>query len=178
MTKKEKVFAKFGGLCAYTGRPLGNDWQIDHAESKHLFEKVFVSPAFYKCKESGAKISVEEYQERTDEIIGNPERHSEAWLFLHNYKYCPPTYKPHPDCNKLENLLPALKIVNHYKRELDIEGFRDYMKRFHIRLSKLPKKTTVTRTIERKKYLMQVAEVFGITEEKPFDGIFYFEKQK
>ena len=32
--KRLQIAEKFGGLCAYTGKPLGNDWQIDHVESK------------------------------------------------------------------------------------------------------------------------------------------------
>lgn len=29
---REIVFNKFGGLCAYSGTPLKEDWQIDHLE--------------------------------------------------------------------------------------------------------------------------------------------------
>lgn len=77
------------------------------------------------------------------------------------------------DC--IENLVPALRIVNHYKRSLDLEGFRNYMLTFHIRYSKLPRKTTVQRTVERIAYMNKISEAFGITKEKPFNGIFYFE---
>lgn len=34
MTKREKVYSKFDGKCAYSGTPLESDWQIDHMESK------------------------------------------------------------------------------------------------------------------------------------------------
>ena len=34
MTKREKVYNKYGGKCAYTGKPLGQDWQIDHVTSQ------------------------------------------------------------------------------------------------------------------------------------------------
>ena len=30
MTKRERIFKKYDGLCAYTGKPLEKDWQIDH----------------------------------------------------------------------------------------------------------------------------------------------------
>lgn len=32
LTKKqrEKVRMKYGGLCAYSGTPLKDDWQVDH----------------------------------------------------------------------------------------------------------------------------------------------------
>jgi len=78
-------------------------------------------------------------------------------------------------CNDAENLIPTLAIVNHYKRELDVEGFRRYLSKLHIRLSKLPKKTKVPRTEKRKQYMAKVSEAFGITPDKPFSGIFYFE---
>ena len=30
MTKRERIYNKFGGLCAYSGTPLEDDWQIEH----------------------------------------------------------------------------------------------------------------------------------------------------
>ena len=36
MTKREKVYNKFNGKCAYTGTPLESDWQIDHMESMYI----------------------------------------------------------------------------------------------------------------------------------------------
>lgn len=50
------------------------------------------------------------------------------------------------ELNDIKNLMPAVKIVNHYKRDNDIESFRRYMLSFHKRLAKLPKKTSVERT--------------------------------
>ncbi len=127
MTKREilrlEVYNKYGGLCAYTGKPLKNDWQIDHCESKYL------------------------------SILKN-------------------TYN---NVNDIENLMPAISIINHYKRAKDIEMFRTYMLTFHIRLGKLPKKTLVNATINRIKYMNRIAELFDITPDKPFCGKFYFE---
>lgn len=74
-----------------------------------------------------------------------------------------------------DNLMPTLKIVNHYKRAKDIDQFRGYMETFHQRLAKLPKKPLVGKSIKRKKYMLAVAEAFGITPDKPWCGIFYFE---
>lgn len=39
MTKKQRqeVFNKFGGKCAYTGKPLGPDWQVDHITPVRYF---------------------------------------------------------------------------------------------------------------------------------------------
>lgn len=122
MTKKRQaIFDKFGGLCAYTGKPLGADWQVDHQE-----------PLFY-C----------------NMYIRDPDRP--------------------------ENLFPSLKIVNHYKRSLTLEQFRLYMISFHLRLQKLPHNPRVAKSTKRKDYMLKVAEAFGITVDKPFNGKFYFE---
>lgn len=124
--KRQQVFLKFGGLCAYTGKPLDlHTWQVDHI-----------------C----------------------PQRH---------YKWFQPSTVG--SCHDIENLLPALRIINHYKRALDLEGFRHYILTLHTRLKKLPKKTVVPATARRKAYLLEVAELFGVTEDKPFSGVFYFE---
>jgi 5-methylcytosine-specific restriction endonuclease McrA len=79
------------------------------------------------------------------------------------------------NANDLSNLIPCQRIVNHYKRGHDLEGFREYMFGFHIRLGKLPKKTTRPQTIKRIEYMLKIAALFDITPEKPFNGIFYFE---
>lgn len=119
--KRQVIFELYNGLCAYTGKPLGDDWQIDHME-----------PHFY-CR----------------------------------------MYSRDP--NRPENLVPALRIVNHYKRDKDLEDFRRYMLTFHIRLKKQPKNPYATYPIKRKEYMMKVADAFGITVNNPFAGIFYFE---
>ena len=36
--EKEIIKNKFGGKCAYTGRNLADDWQIDHKISQRLFK--------------------------------------------------------------------------------------------------------------------------------------------
>jgi 5-methylcytosine-specific restriction endonuclease McrA len=119
--KRQAVYDKYQGLCAYTGKPLGDDWQIDHME-----------PHFYGRMYSR-------------------------------------------DPNRPENLVPALRIVNHYKRCLHLEGFRAYMLTFHNRLKKLPKEPKVEKSANRKAYMLKVAEAFGITPDNPFNGVFYFE---
>lgn len=136
MTKRERIYAKFDGKCAYTGKPLGDDWQIDHMVSKvsHRWN------VYYKA------ITPEDIPVMLKEV------------------------------NRDENLMPALRIVNHYKRSLNLEQFRERMKTFHLRLGKLPKKTKVHATVKRIAYMNQVAEAFGLTPDKPFDGKFYFEK--
>ena len=49
------------------------------------------------------------------------------------------------------------------------------MLEFHKRLGKLPKKTSKESTKKRISYMNEIAEVFGITKDKPFSGKFYFE---
>lgn len=137
MTKKqrEEVRLKFGGLCAYSGAPLKDDWQVDHVTSKikHKYDTYFNSN------------SVDEIKERLKE------------------------------CDHVDNLFPALRIVNHYKRGHDLEGFRRYMLNFHKRFEKLPKNTKILKTQKRKEYMCKVAEAFGISGSKQFSGVFYFE---
>lgn len=119
--KRQRIYSLYNGLCAYTGKPLGTDWQIDHME-----------PHFY----------------------------ARMWQ---------------RDPNRPDNLVPALRIVNHYKRCKDLEQFRKYMLTFHERLKKLPKSPKVNKSSKRKAYMLKVAEAFGITVDSPFNGVFYFE---
>jgi division protein CdvB (Snf7/Vps24/ESCRT-III family) len=116
MKKKDIIYQKYGGLCYYSGRPLGNNWQIDHIQPK-----------------------------------------------------------VNKGSNDIQNLVPAIKIVNHYKRCLNIEDFRERLSTLHLRLQKLPKKTNSPTAIKKIKYLREVSELFNITEYNPFNGTFYFE---
>lgn len=36
MIDRQAIYNKYGGRCAYTGKPLGDDWQIDHIIPKGL----------------------------------------------------------------------------------------------------------------------------------------------
>jgi len=136
MTKREIVFQKYGGKCAYTGKPLGNDWQIDHIEPMQRY-----SPETEKDKE--------DYKE-----------------------YC-------KYVNRTENLLPALKIVNHYKHSYSIEFFRKLLLTLHRRIAGLYRKDGTIRKGQEKRlyYILKVADAFGITPETPFCGKFYFERE-
>lgn len=64
--------------------------------------------------------------------------------------------------NDMENLMPSCRSCNHYKRTLDLEGFREYIKTLHERIAK--------------DYIVKIGINFGIVKLEPFDGIFYFEK--
>ena len=123
---RELVRLKYGGLCAYTGKPLGDDWQVDH-----------IKPLIR-------------------DFDGRPREEGRTGI---------------------ENMIPALKIVNHYKGGLDIETFRNwYLGGLHDRLRKLPKNPKAPASIRKKRYLLEIAEAFDISKDKPFSGIFYFEK--
>lgn len=62
----------------------------------------------------------------------------------------------------MDNLTPACRRCNHYKREKTLEIFRQTMETLHERV--------------RKNYICKVAEDYGIIKIEPWDGKFYFEK--
>jgi len=127
MIKRERIYNKFLGLCAYSGTPLEDDWQIEHIDP-------VVRNSF-----SGT--------------MGNPENDCEA------------------------NMVPVQKLINHYKHSISLEEFRTWLLGgLHERLKKLPKNPRTIKGKKRKEYMLKVAGYFGITEDKPFSGIFYFEK--
>jgi len=127
MAKKRDIIKnKFNGLCAYSGTPLEDDWQVDHIKPKIMY------------------------------YIGS----------------CP--YQGNP--NDIDNLIPAQRIINHYKRSLPLEKFKSwYLGGLHLRLKKLPKNPKTELAKKRKEYLLKIASYFDITEDKPFSGKFYFE---
>lgn len=175
MTKREKVRLKFNGLCAYTGKPLDDNWEIDHLVSKNRFLQIEINSAHYKNFDTGKELSVDEYWT----LYYNSKNENGYFSCEHNklksFKYIAKKTRPHKDCDKIENLVPAIKIVNHYKRSFDLNDFRNYMMNFHIRLAKLPKKTTVEKTKKRIIYMNELANLFAISADKPFCGKFYFE---
>ena len=121
---RKQVYDKYNGLCAYCGKPLESDWQVDH-----------------------------KIPQRLDYYIGHKKIHD------------------------IENLLPCQKLINHYKRALNIEDFRKlWLGKLHLRLSKLPKNPKTEKSKKRKEYLLMIANYFDITYDNPFDGKFYFEK--
>lgn len=155
---RQQVFNKYGGLCAYTGKPLGDSWEIDHIEP---LNRKYKSVGGHHVNNDGNPATLEDF------VSGNCK-----WVAR---KIVADGYS-NPERDIFDNMAPAIKIINHYKRCKSLELFRSFMLRFHIRLSKLPKNTTVTRAERRKEYMLKVAELFDITPDKPFDGKFYFEK--
>lgn len=66
------------------------------------------------------------------------------------------------DVHAEENLMPACRSCNHYKRARTPKQFKELMHTLHERLEKI--------------YILKVAVGFGMATIKPFDGSFYFEK--
>ena len=80
--------------------------------------------------------------------------------------------------HNFENMVPTQRIINHYKHSYDLELFRNLLLTLHFRLKKTPKNPRTEKGLKRKEYLYKVASYFEITEDKQWDGLFYFEKLK
>lgn len=63
----------------------------------------------------------------------------------------------------LENLNPACRRCNHYKRGDTLEAFRRLMQGLHERIAK--------------NYIVKVGLDYGVATLRPFSGLFYFETQ-
>ena len=81
--------------------------------------------------------------------------------------------------HNLDNMVPVQGIINHYKHSYTLDELRNWLLAgLHERLKKLPKNPRTEKSKKHIMYMRKVASYFGITEDKPFSGIFYFEKQK
>lgn len=69
------------------------------------------------------------------------------------------------DPDRLENLMPACRRCNHYKRAHALNFYRGMIDTIHER-------------IRSSNYIIKVAEDYGLLEFKEFDGLFYFEKHE
>jgi len=101
------------------------------------------------CGYCGKEISVKEMQ--VDHIIPK-------WLLTSNQFKDAVTFE---QIHNEENYMPACRRCNHYKREADIEGFREKLKTLHKRVVS--------------HYIGKVAIDYGIVQIIPFNGVFYFE---
>lgn len=80
------------------------------------------------------------------------------------------------DQDVIHNMVPTQKLINHYKHSYDLNTFRTWLLGgLHERLKKVPKNPRTEKGKARKRYILTVAGYFGITEDKPFLGVFYFE---
>lgn len=75
-----------------------------------------------------------------------------------------PKRMPNIDVNHIDNLMPACKLCNHYKRAQMPEVWRVTMMTLHKRIENI--------------YINKVGVNFGMVTIKPWDGKFYFEKQQ
>ncbi len=66
--------------------------------------------------------------------------------------------------NGMQNLKPACRRCNHYKRGHSLELFRNLMQTLDERVRDI--------------YICKVAEDYGIIKVEPWDGKFYFERVK
>lgn len=61
-----------------------------------------------------------------------------------------------------DNLMPSCRQCNHYKRSMNVEGFRDLLRDLHKRVGAI--------------YIHKVAVNFGMAQITPFNGKFFFEQ--
>lgn len=74
------------------------------------------------------------------------------------------------------NLMPTCKTCNHYKRALPLEEYRiEWIGKIHTRIKRIPKNSRNEKGMKRKEYMERILTAYGITEDKPFNGKFYFE---
>lgn len=71
-------------------------------------------------------------------------------------------YEKLPGINHFDNLMPACRQCNHYKRANLPDNWRETMATLHQRVQKI--------------YIFQVAVNFGMADIREWDGKFYFEK--
>lgn len=84
-----------------------------------------------------------------------------------------------PQNENNDNLVPTFKEINNYKSNCDLHSFRNWLLgELHLRLVKLPKNPVIPKSIIHKRNLLRIAELFGITPDKPFNRVFYFETLK
>jgi hypothetical protein len=82
-----------------------------------------------------------------------------------------------PNAHNLENMVPCQRTINNYKGATPLGAFRNWLLGdLHKRLKKLPKNPITEKSKKHKENLLRIADLFGITPEKPFDRVFYFEK--
>ena len=81
------------------------------------------------------------------------------------------------DPDHIDNLVPAQRLINHYKGGLSLSEFKgmSWLGNLHKKIDK-PKNPRTEKSKKTKEYICKIAGYFGVTPDKPFDGIFHFEK--
>ena len=75
--------------------------------------------------------------------------------------------------NNLNNLMPTFKFINMFKKNRDLEAWRQYLLTFHKRL--VASKINGVDVRVRAKHRGALMKAFGIKKDTPFSGVFYFE---
>lgn len=145
MKKRDIVFNKFGGRCAYCGCELQKGWHIDHATPIQRKNKVI----------GGNYVTLDTGIEPTMADIENG-----------NYKILPRKTVAdgchNPQHDHIDNMMPSCASCNINKHSMDIEGFRRFIGRFVLSLN--------SNSVQYK-----VAKRYGLIEETNKQVVFYFE---
>lgn len=116
-----------------------------------------------KCAYSGTELESDWQVEHIEPIVRNWYNNTVVFEKNHN----------------LDNMVPVQKLINHYKHSYSLDDLRNWLLGgLHERLKKVPKHPRSEKSQRKKDYILRVAGYFGITIDKPFDRIFYFEKIK
>jgi len=115
-----------------------------------------------RCAYCGCEITLDDFQ--IDHVIPKSK-----WMYIAHINEF--------DIDNIDNLMPTCSVCNHYKRALDLETFRHkWLGGLHKRIKRVPKNPRTEKGKRYKEYMQRILDRYGITEDKPFDGVFYFEK--
>lgn len=143
--KRQLIFDRYGGRCAYCGCELQKGWHVDHASPVHRIKK-YVGGEFI-TKDTGEVATDKDFE-------------------VNNFKQLPRILKPagmlkaHNDC--FENLMPSCASCNLYKHSADIETFRIIL-------------TNTIRGLNNNSTPYKFAKRYGLIQETIKPVTFYFE---
>lgn len=154
MTKKEKrqiIFNKFGGKCAYCGCKLQKGWHID--ELKPIKRNYQYVNGYFLNTETKKKSPVLPL-DVTD---------------VRKYKWISPKYVTngckYPERLHIDNQMPACPSCNINKHSMSLEEFRKFIENFIISLN-------------RDSTQYKIAKRYGLIQETGKKVVFYFETYK
>jgi len=148
--KRQIVFDKCGGKCAYCGCDLKRNWHIDHVEPVNRVQKRV--DGFYRHKETKVKVDFKDIPR------------GEYWK---EHEYISPKYvfdkMMNPERDTIENSMPSCHSCNITKGAMDLEGFRYYIEH-------------TVETLNKNHYAAyKFAKRYGLVQETIKPVIFYFE---
>ena len=112
------------------------------------------------CAYSGTELEVDWQIDHIKPLVRNRWNHTVEFEKEHN----------------IGNMVPVQKLINHYKHSYSLEDLRVWLLGgLHKRLKKVPKNPRTDKGAKKKAYILKLASYFGITEDKPFSGKFYYE---